>query len=105
MSEFLINFGKKIKGYRDFLGISQEKLAELINVSTTIASLENGKTFIKYKNLKKLCNALNINEVDLFNFSMTEKENSSMIEKITEKVKQLTPLQQKQILEIIKTFE
>lgn len=106
MSEFLIGFGKKLKGYRKLAGLSQEKLAELVNVSTnTIAYIENGRTFIKYKNLKKLCEVLNINEVDLFDFSMKEKENSSTIEKITAKAKLLNPSQQKQILEIISTFQ
>lgn len=41
MSYFLNEFGKKIKGYRELCGYSQEKLGELVDVSTkTIAFWE-----------------------------------------------------------------
>lgn len=106
MSEFLTKFGNKIKNYRKIACLSQEKLAELVNVSTnTISSLERGLTFIKYDTLKKICRVLNINEVDLFDFPMSNKRYSSIIDEINNEIKLLSPKQQKQILEILKTFK
>ena len=106
MSAFLKSFGKKLKGYRISNGLSQEKLAELSNVSTnTISMLENGKTFIKYKNLCSICKVLKIQEIDLFSFSMPKSQNISIMNQIIAKIKLLEPNKQKQILDIIKTFE
>ena len=107
MSEFLINFGKKIKGYRDFLGISQEKLAELVGVSTnTIAAIENGRTFLKINTLEKICYALKIEPSVLFDFPKNKiKDNNKYLPCIIEAIKVLPLKKQKQILEIIKTFE
>lgn len=106
MSEFLDKFGKRIKDYRKIKKLSQEKLAELIDASTnTISALELGKTFITYKNLQKLCKVLEIQEVDLFNFSMKNKKQASIVDEINNEVKKLSLQKQKQILEIIKTFD
>ncbi len=106
MSEFLEKFGKKIREFRSLKKISQEKLAELIDSSTTtISTLELGKTFITYKNLQKLCKVLEIQEVDLFNFSMKNKKQASIVDEINNEVKKLSLQKQKQILEIIKTFD
>lgn len=72
MSYFLNEFGKKIKGYRELCGYSQEKLGELVDVSTkTIAFWENGKSFIEYPTLVRLCKALDIEEVQLLHSSLS----------------------------------
>ncbi len=102
MDKFLKRFGSRIKTLRKAYGLSQEKFAEKLNVSTnTISTLETGKTFIKYPTLKNICKALNIEPEELFRGDETENENLTNIMLIA---KTLTPTQQKQLIEIIKTF-
>lgn len=102
MDKFLKKFGSRIKTLRKAYGLSQEKFAEKLNVSTnTISTLETGKTFIKYPTLKNICKALNIEPEELFRGDETENENLTNIMLIA---KTLTPAQQKQLIEIIKTF-
>lgn len=104
MSYFLNEFGKKIKGYRELHGYSQEKLGELVDVSTkTVVFWENGKSFIEYPTLVRLCKVLDIEEVQLFDFKTQNTE--SYVDQISAITSKLTPLKQKQILDIIKTFE
>ena len=106
MDEFIIKFGKRVREYREILGYSQEKLAELADVSTnTINSIENGKTFVKYSTLKKLSSALNISACDLFNFEVDKEISDKLLHQIIIYSKNLTPSQQKQVIEIIKTFK
>lgn len=103
MSYFLEEFGKKVKGYRELQGLSQEKLSELVNVSrNTIGLWETGKSFIEYPTLVKLSKVLKIDEAELFNFP-TQK-GSSYLEQIVNISAKLPPAKQKQILDIIKTF-
>lgn len=58
-----------------------------------------------YKNLQAICKALEINEVDLFDFKMNNNQQASTVDLICSESKQRDPLQQMQILEIIKTFK
>lgn len=60
-------FGKNIKFLREKIKISQEKLAEKMDVSkNTISDIENGKKFVHAKTLAKLANALNTEVYELF---------------------------------------
>lgn len=104
MSYFLDEFGKKIKGYRELRGYSQEKLGELVDVATkTVVFWENGKSFIEYPTLVRLCQALEIEEVQLFDFKPQNGESYSA--QAAALISKLPPAKQKQILDIIKTFE
>lgn len=104
MDKFLKKFGQRLKTLRKAYGISQEKFAEKLNLSTnTISTIETGKSFIKYPTLKNICKALNIEPEELFKFG--EETETEMIESITLLAKTLTPPQQKQLIEIIKTFK
>lgn len=104
MSYFLKEFGKKIKGYRELRGYSQERLGELVDVSTkTVVFWENGKSFIEYPKLVRLCEALEIEEVQLFDFK--PQKGDSCLDQAAAIISKLSPAKQKQILSIIKTFE
>lgn len=107
MDEFLKNFGEKVREYRELCSFSQERLAELSEVSTnTINSIENGKTFLTYQTLKNISFALNIDPTELFNFKVKlNTEAEGLLHEITARSKSLTPAQQKQVIEILKTFE
>ena len=108
MSKFLKQFGQNLKEYRKLCGFkSQEKFAEAVGVATnTISAVENGKSFFKMENFQKVCDVLNITPAVLFNFGSMEKNSKIKYEKIImAKVKKLNINKQKQILDIIKTFE
>lgn len=105
MDEFLKKFGEKVRSYRELRKLSQERLAELADVSTnTINSIENGKTFLTYPTLKSICSALNITAPQLFAFDVKPSEPDKLLSQIIIYAKSLTPAQQKQVIEILKTF-
>ena len=106
MDEFLRNFGNKIRYYRNVCGYTQELLGEYTDLSTnTINTIENGKSFVGYKTLKKLSKVLNVAPECLFDFKTTQSENDEIVHQITARVQRLNKSQQEQIINIIKTFE
>ena len=55
------NLGKNIQKYRKLNKITQEKLAEIIDLEiNSISSIERGKYFPSPDNLVKIANALNV---------------------------------------------
>ena len=68
--------GSRIKHRRKELGMSQEKLAELIDVSVPhMSNIENGKTRFSLQVLVDLTNALNTRQVlKEYDRAMKQKE-------------------------------
>lgn len=67
-------FGLNVKKYRKLQNLTQEELAELIDLdSTSISAIETGKFFPTLNNIQKLAATLNINLETLFLF---DEENS-----------------------------
>ncbi len=65
------NLGKNIQRYRKLKRITQERLAEMIDVEiNSISSIERGKYFPSPDNLSKISEALNVPLSDLFNFNL-----------------------------------
>ncbi len=65
----LIKLGKNIHKARKAKKLSQNELAELLNISREhLAKLETAKRRISLKLLFTLCDVLKIKEKDLFNF-------------------------------------
>lgn len=63
------NLGENIQKYRKLNHITQEKLAEMIDIEiNSISSIERGKYFPSPENLTKIAAALNVSLPDLFNF-------------------------------------
>lgn len=66
------SIGKNIRKHRNRLGITQEILAEKINVSIPhISRMENGSAKPSLQTLVDICNALNISIDDLMQDSIT----------------------------------
>ena len=66
-------FGLRIQELRKSKGITQAKLAELINVEgVTMSRIENGSRFPKKENIQSIANALNVKIKDLFDFEHQE---------------------------------
>lgn len=67
MNEIKKALGKKIKYYREKNGLTQEKLAEIIEVNTrSLSFIECGINFITADTLDKLCKAFRITPKQLF---------------------------------------
>lgn len=61
--------GKRIYELRKQQNISQEELAEKLDISQrSLSKIETGKNFIKSNTLEKLLSAFDINCSELFNF-------------------------------------
>jgi transcriptional regulator with XRE-family HTH domain len=59
--------GSNIRNYRVNLGISQEKLAEMVNMATNYLGLiENGKKFPSADMVERIAAALGKDSIDLF---------------------------------------
>lgn len=69
MSDLKIKFGKRLKELRKQKNISQEKFAELINISPrNLSKIETGQTFPSSANLEKIVKSLGCNFSYLFDF-------------------------------------
>jgi transcriptional regulator with XRE-family HTH domain len=56
-----IKIGQRIKELRQLTGLSQEKLALLVDLDRTyLSSVEGGKRNISIKNLEKIISGLNV---------------------------------------------
>lgn len=63
-------FGKKVKYYRELRGLTQETLAEIIEINVNSMSyIERGINFIKADTLDKICKALKVTPKQLFDFN------------------------------------
>ena len=62
--------GKRIKEIRKQSGITQEKLAELIDIETTsLSGIESGRHFPSLPTIEKIANNLNVELKTLFDFN------------------------------------
>lgn len=81
MKDIICNtLGKNIKKYRKLRGLTQEQLAELIDIEVrTLSLIETGNNFVSSKTLNKLSQTLNVAPSDLL-----EDANSSNCERLYE---------------------
>lgn len=64
-----VNLGKHIRKYRKRVGLTQERLAEKVHVSTThIGLVETGKRRVSLKTLQKIASTLGVKAKDLLPF-------------------------------------
>lgn len=69
-------FGKRINTIRKKNNLTQEQLADILNIDPkTISRLENGYFFTSYENLEKIASALNVEIKDLFDFGHLKDRN------------------------------
>ena len=60
--------GKRLKESRKKKGLTQEKLAELMNVSIAyLSKVETGKIHINLERLSQICNILGVTEGEILN--------------------------------------
>lgn len=76
--------GARIKELRKQKGFSQERLAEMIDISqNSLSKIEIGENFLSADTLEKLLQALNINVQQLFDFEHL-KNNKELLNDIYE---------------------
>ena len=79
--------GKRLRELRKRKGISQEKLAEYINVEpATISNIENGKNYPSMINLENIIKVLNVSFIEVFDFEH-KNSNDNLIQQIDEILK------------------
>ena len=104
MADLNKKLGKRIQELRKLRGLTQSKLAELLDVEiVTISRIENGSRFPKKENLENLAKVLNVEVKDLFDFehNQTKAHLISEIQKMI-KVAKLDDL--KYIYKLIKSY-
>ncbi len=79
---FKKSFGNRVRYLRNLAGLSQEKLAENVGLSTkTISYIENGKNTISFNKIPLLAKGLGVPIYKLFVFTDSEN-NKEMLEKL-----------------------
>ena len=86
MSNFKKNFGKRLKELRKARNLTQEQLAEAIEIALpNISYIENGRTYPSVETQEKLCKALEIKAYELYIFEdeiTTEEMKKEIIKKL-----------------------
>lgn len=78
--------GKKIQIYRKLNNLTQEQLAEMINLETiSLSRIETGKNYPTSENLAKISNVLQIQPYELF-IPETVKSNKQIIDEIYKQI-------------------
>ena len=85
-------FGRNLKMYRIFKGLSQAKLAEILDISPNfISDMETGKRWLSSDTLVNLAEALDIEAYELLKPSQTPTDDiSDFIHKYTDKAAAIT---------------
>ena len=96
--------GLRIKELRIKNGLSQEKLAELINMDRrSISNIECGNTF-PLSSLSLIAKALNTDLKSLFDFDCNDMDSPQIISRISDKLPQLTIEQLKIIYRLLEVM-
>ena len=95
--------GKRIKELRLKQGLSQEQLAEAVNIAErNISKIECGANFIRADKITKISNALKVPVNELFTFEHL-KTQENLLEEIIDTIKQ-NPEKIPEIYKVIKAI-
>lgn len=77
------SLGKRIKDIRKYKNITQERLAELIEVDTSsISNIENGRAYPTAENLEKIISVLDLKFSDIFSFDNFPQDKNELIQEM-----------------------
>ena len=99
-------FGEKIKRMRKNRNLTQEQLAEMIDISPrNLSGIEVGANFVKAETLEKILTALNASMEDLFS-TVEMKNNKELLANIIRDIKTVENdnLKLKRIYKMVKFF-
>lgn len=95
--------GEQVRRRRKMLGISQEELGELVDLSlTSISRLENGHQIVSVLKLIEIATALNVEVSVLLQDTQLELESDNLNDLIIETLKDCSEEQKEYILENIR---
>ncbi|MBR1425813.1 helix-turn-helix transcriptional regulator [bacterium] len=104
MANFKKLLGKKIKYYREKKGITQEKLAEKIDInSRSLSFIECGTNFVTADTLEKICKNLEVSPKQLFDFDFNPKSNQEIKDELNQLIN-TNPEKLNDIYNILKGF-
>lgn len=90
MNDLKSKLGKRIQEIRKSKGLTQEKLAELINIDIpNLSNIERGKKFMTASTLEKIITVLGIEEKELFDFEHI-KSTEELKKEIRENINKLS---------------
>ncbi len=101
-------FGANVRHYRKRLHLSQEQLAEKLNINTSnIVKVESGKQFVSATVLYKMAEVLQVSVSDLFreDTPTTSSQTDSNKQKLLKYVSTLTEDEAQFAFESIKIFQ
>lgn len=82
------NLGNRIREIRISRSLTQEALAEKINLSAkSLSQIELGNNFVSAETLEELCKALNINPNTLFDFKYSDVPAEISLDEINKRLK------------------
>ena len=82
------NLGNRIREIRISRSLTQEVLAEKINLSAkSLSQIELGNNFVSAETLDELCSALNITPNVLFDFKYSDVTKNTSLEEIVKRLK------------------
>ena len=97
-------FGKRLKAIREEFHLTQEALAEKINISSrALSSIECGKSFVTAETIENICTALEISPRNLFDFEIDNFKQSETKDKLNALIKN-NPEHLKTIYKIVKGY-
>ena len=98
--------GRKIKQYRVLRGLTQEQLAEKLNISQrTLSGIECGANFLSAQTLEKILDVLEITPEDMFYFNYLKSEKELTEELINDiKSQQNNPEKLRTIYKVVKAI-
>jgi len=99
-----ISLGIRIKRKRLEMNLTQESLAELSKISTPyMGQIERGEKGISLENFVNIANALECSTDELLRDNMEDNINARISE-IQEIIKDISPSENKKLIEIMKIF-
>ena len=93
--------GKRIKEIRKYRGLTQEKMAEMIDLETSsLSGIESGRFYPSLHVLEKIATVLGVELIDFFKFSSVDFP-ENLDEKIVEIVEQLDDENKKLVYKLL----
>ena len=105
MNSIKTMFGKRVRELRKTMKLTQEQMAEMIEMDTqNLSKMENGSHFPQTKNLEKIAKVLNVEVKDLFEFNHY-KSKENLIDEINEYLSQNSIEEVELIYKFIKNLQ
>ena len=93
--------GKRIKEIRKYRGLTQEKMAEMMDLETSsLSGIESGRFYPSLHVLEKIATVLGVELIDFFKFSSVDFP-ENLDEKIVEIVEQLDDENKKLVYKLL----